>query len=115
MIRVSVWKLCLVMPTPRPSSGPAIQCAQPPLRPGTYSEGTVAAPAAKRKVLVTTPSSPDAPKIRRARTLRRPAAVALPPDALSAIRMPGTGVAACMGSFLRLGERQAFGTPGKLL
>ena len=36
MISISVWKPELPSPDPRPSSGPASQWGQPPLRPGTY-------------------------------------------------------------------------------
>ncbi len=49
---------------PRPSSGPASQPIQPPLREGTYCEGSPAAPAAVRKVLATTPSNPSSPSAR---------------------------------------------------
>src|ERR1700733_6964838 len=49
---------------PRPCSGPASQPIQPPLREGTYCDGSPAAPAAVRKVLVRTPSSPSSPSAR---------------------------------------------------
>jgi hypothetical protein len=48
----------------RPSNGPANHCAQPPLRPGTYSDGSPAAPAATRKIVISIPSSPSTPSAR---------------------------------------------------
>src|ERR1035437_8009750 len=103
------------MPTPRPSNGPAIQLGQPPLRAGTYCEGRLAAPAARRKTLVTMPSRPSAPSARRApeRSPARPCAL-IATDAFGPIPTLGTGVAACIGSLLRLRRRQACHGPGKL-
>ncbi len=79
MISMSAWKLPLVMPTPRPSRGPASQLGQPPLRAGTYCEGADATPAVNRKTVVSIPSSPSAPSARTARVpLRMPAAASVP-------------------------------------
>src|SRR5271156_4148254 len=112
MISVSVWKLPLVMPTPRPSNGPAIQPGQPPLRPGTYCEGRVAAPAASRNTVVTTPDRPRAPRARRALApLRAPVAAWALSCALRALFSRVVGVAACISSLLRLGDLQVFGAP----
>src|ERR1700730_628310 len=114
MISVNVWKLRPVMPTPRPSRGPAIQLGQPPLRPGTNCEGRVAAPAATRKTLVTTPTRPAEPRARRAPAGRSPidlCARAAPPVPSGAppTSTRGIGLAACIGSLLRLLRRQACG------
>src|ERR1700722_3005637 len=56
---------------PRPCSGPASQPIQPPLRAGTYCEGSPAAPAAVKKTLTTTPSRPSVPSARSAAELGR--------------------------------------------
>jgi len=61
MTSINAWKPELVMPMPRPRRGPAIHAGQPPLRPGTYTEGADAAPALIMKTLATTPTSPAAP------------------------------------------------------
>src|SRR5437868_3799005 len=56
------------MPTSSPRRGPAIQPGQPPLRAGTSGVGRVAAPAAIRKTLASTPASPTAASARTARS-----------------------------------------------
>jgi hypothetical protein len=105
MISVSVWKLLEVIPTCRPSKGPASQPGQPPLRAGTYCVGLLAAPAASRKALVNTPSRPSMPSARRARVeLDDPcssAAVLLDEDRIGR-PLPVRGVVACTRSLLRL-------------
>jgi hypothetical protein len=109
MISMRFWKLSLEMPTPRPLSGPAIQPGQPPLRPGTYCVGLVAAPALSRKTLVTTPSSPSAPSTRMAPVpLRAPVAASMLPGAFAALLRPAVGIAACISSLLRLADLQVF-------
>src|SRR5450755_2240576 len=115
MISISVWKLELEMPTPRSCRGPAIQCGQPPLRPGTYWEGRVAAPALSRKTVVTTPSRPSAPSARTARAPPpAPVVASMPAGAPAAGGRRAVGVAACMRPLLRLAHLTVFDPLGKL-
>ena len=115
MISISAWKLPLVMPTPRPSRGPASHPGQPPLRPGTYCEGSLATPAVSRKTVVTTPSSPSQVSARRAPVPRRPSLAARLSAGGPAVLCRGVvGVAASIGPLLRLGDLQVFDPLGKL-
>jgi len=110
MISVSVWKRFGVRPTPRPSKGPAIHPGQPPLRAGTNCEGLLAAPAASRKAVVSTPSRPSAPSARSALTgIRAPVCSTMPLGALPGTRTLDMGVLACMSPLLRLPNVQGFG------
>ena len=115
MISVSVWKRSGVMPTPRPSNGPASQPGQPPLRAGTYVEGRVAAPAAIRKTVATTPISPSAPSARSAPIgIRAPVASSMSLGPRPVTRALAMGVVACMGLLLRLGDVRRSGVPDTL-
>jgi hypothetical protein len=75
MISISVWKAPVPRVMCRPANGPASHGAQPPLRAGTYCDGSPAAPALVRKTVTTTPSSPSSPSARavleRSRVIRR--------------------------------------------
>src|SRR5690242_19672216 len=94
------------MPTSRPRSGPASQSGQPPARAGTNEVGRVAAPAAMRKALATTPARPAAPShvahgARRAPLAARAPAAARP--AISSWALAGRApVGACIRPLLRL-------------
>ena len=115
MMSMSAWKPPLVIPTPKPSRGPAIQPGQPPLRPGTYGEGAVATPAVSKKTVVTTPSRPSEPSNRTAAVpLRVPVAAPASAGGPTVLCGRAVGIAACMGSLLRLGGLQVFDSPDRL-
>ena len=103
------------MPTPRPSSGPAIQPGQPPTRAGTYCEGRVAMPAVNRNTVLRTPSRPSAPSARSAPSLRCAplAGLMLAVDG-APVWAWAVGPAACMSLLLRLGNLQALRRPASL-
>src|ERR1017187_3415155 len=103
------------MPTPRPSRGPAIQPGQPPLRPGTYCEGRVAAPAVSRNTVVTTPTRPSTPSAcNPPEPVPARIAGSRSPGAPAAVCGRAVGIAAGIRPLLRLGHLPVFDALGKL-
>src|SRR5690348_11409251 len=94
------------MPTSSPRRGPASQSGQPPPRAGTSEVGRVAAPAAIRNVLATTPARPAAPSHVVHGAPRTPVAgraPMVPRPAISSWALAGRApVGACIGPLLRL-------------